>query len=73
LVVWHQSDGNINSVRYNRFVDSTRSWSQANDLESNTIRDAILPQVAIDSSGRGIAVWQQNDGQRNNIWLNGFE
>jgi len=33
---------------------------------------ACHPQIAVNSSGKAIAVWYQNDGNRNNIWAAGF-
>jgi hypothetical protein len=30
------------------------------------------PQVAMDSSGNAMAIWQQYDGTRNNIWSNSY-
>lgn len=34
--------------------------------------ERLGPQIAIDSSGNGLAVWHQYDGTRYNIWANRF-
>jgi hypothetical protein len=37
------------------------------------VGDALDPPIAIDASGRALAVWDQADGTRNSIWANGYE
>lgn len=53
--------------------DSANSgWQIAAPVESDDSGSALYPQVAVDGSGNAIAVWQQHDGVRNNIWSNRF-
>jgi len=69
--VWEQSDGTRNNIWANRFNGT--SWGTAELIETEDLGHAFKPKIAIDSSGNAIAVWQQNDGTRNNIWANRFE
>ena len=48
-----------------------KSWGSATLIETDT-GDAQYPQVALDTVGNGLAVWQQSDGTRNNIWANRY-
>ena len=53
--------------------DSANSgWQTAAPIESSDSESALFPEVAIDRSGNAIAVWQQYDGTRENIWSNRF-
>ena len=71
LVVWQQSDGLHNSIWANRFTPSG-GWGIARQIENNSSGDATNPQIAVDPAGNALAVWQQSDGVRDNIWANGF-
>jgi hypothetical protein len=70
IAVWFQSDGARNNIWANRFDGS--SWGAAKLIETENAGDARNSQVAFDSSGNAIAVWQQNDGTLNNIYANRF-
>ncbi len=71
IVVWHQNDGTATNVWVNRFEIGTGSvpgeWRTAEMIGTGTV-----PQVAIDSAGNAVAVWQQFDGTQTNIWANWF-
>ncbi len=71
LAVWSQSDGIRDNIWANHF-DGT-SWLGATPIEIENLGDAYVPQIAIDDNGRAVAVWQQNDGIRDNIWANRFD
>lgn len=71
LAVWHQSDGSRNHIWANRFDGNT--WGEAELIETDDDNHARSPQVAFDADGRAIAVWQQFDGARDNIWASRFE
>ncbi|AHI30316.1 Ig-like domain-containing protein [Marinobacter similis] len=71
LVVWQQSDGLRSSIWANRFDGS--AWGEAEPIEAGDARPASSPQIAFDADGRAIAVWQQPDGARDNIWARRFE
>lgn len=71
LAVWHQSDRSRNHIWANRFDGNT--WGEAELLETDDVNHARSPQVGFDADGRAIAVWQQSDGARDNIWASRFE
>jgi len=70
LAVWRQNDGTRNSIWANRFGGT--SWGSAALIDSDNARNALDPQIAFDNNGNALAVWQQYDGIRNNIWANRF-
>ena len=43
-------------------------WGTPSLLEIDDSGDAKYPEIAVDESGNGIAVWDQSDGTRTNIW-----
>ena len=69
VAVWQQSDGTRNNIWANRFVPGL-GWATAEIIETDNAGDANFPQIATDSTGNAVAVWQQSDGTRNNIWAN---
>jgi predicted enzyme related to lactoylglutathione lyase len=71
IAVWHQWDAARRDIWANRFTPAT-GWSVAERIETDGANDAAGPHVAVDSSGNAIAVWQQSDGTRSNIWANRF-
>jgi hypothetical protein len=70
IAIWEHFDGTRNSIWTNRYVVGP-GWGTALPIESDT-GDAILPQVALDSSGNALAIWHQSDGTRFNIWGNRY-
>jgi hypothetical protein len=71
IAVWQQSDGARFSIWSNRFTPSD-GWGSAEPIGADDAGDAVRPKVAVDSEGRALAVWQQNDGIRENIWANSY-
>jgi len=74
LAVWRQSDGMRENIWANRFTP-TGGWEVAELIETDNTGDGLLPpdpQIAIDQSGNGLAVWDQFDGTRTNIWANRY-
>jgi len=71
LAVWQQSDGTRSNIWVNRFDGS--SWGSATLIESDNAGSAGSPQIAFDHSANALAVWEQDDGTRFNIWSNRFE
>jgi hypothetical protein len=67
--VWYQRDGTRNNIWSNRYTSGT-GWGTAVLIETDNAGDAEYPQVAMDSSGNAIALWQQWDGTRYNILAN---
>jgi hypothetical protein len=47
-------------------------WGSAQFAETDNTGDAFRPEVAVDPSGNALAVWEQFDGTRGNIWANRF-
>ena len=72
LAVWYQFDGMRDNIWANRYTASTGLWGTATLIETNNAGVANNPQIAIDSSGNALAVWDQFDGTRNNIWANRY-
>lgn len=72
LTVWAQSDGTHTAIWANRYVAGT-GWSTAAPIETDTTGDAATPSVAMDGNGAALAVWEQVDAGRDNIWANRFD
>jgi uncharacterized protein with GYD domain len=72
LVVWIHQNSGVLSVWANRYVAGT-GWGTEELLESVDTGDAKLPAIAIDDSGRAMAVWYQDDATRYNVHANRFE
>jgi hypothetical protein len=71
VAVWLQHDGTRYNIWSNRYVAGT-GWGTAELIETDNSGDAVYPQVAVDPSGNGAAVWEQHDGTRYNIWSNRY-
>ncbi len=70
VVTWTQYDGTRNSIWCNRY-SAAQAWGMATLLETSD-GNASYPQVALDADGDAVAVWQQFDGLRDNIWGSRF-
>jgi len=67
LVVWEMRDGqhsNIWSNGYTAPADGGTGWGAARLIEHDDTGDAFVPDVAINTLGQGLAVWQQSDNAR---------
>ena len=73
IVVWQQSDGTRKNTYANRFDASTGNWGVAELIESDNSGDTAGPQVSVDSEGNAVAVWSQDDGATNSIYVNRFD
>ena len=75
LVVWSQYDGSLNSIFANRFDASTNSWGKEVMIETDNINANYNPQIAIDSNGNAMAVWDHNGGGAgtSSIFANRFD
>jgi hypothetical protein len=71
IAVWMQSDFPGENIWANRF-DGV-GWGTAELIETDDSGWALRPQIAMDGTGAAIAVWQQSDGTRYNIWANRFD
>ena len=63
-------------------LEMTHTWSfQTRDgewgdrvlIETDDAGFALIPQVAVDPNGNAVAVWEQSDRGRFNIWANRFQ
>jgi hypothetical protein len=72
IAVWRQHDGQRDSIYANRFNAASGAWGTAQLIETDNAGGALSPQIAMDAGGNAIAVWEQSDGTRNNIWANRF-
>lgn len=69
VAVWSQSDGSVYSIWTNRFT-AGGGWGTAALIEHDDSGDALFPEIAVGANGNAVAVWQQSDGSRINIWTN---
>ena len=69
--VWQQPDGEHHSIWTNRYTAGT-GWGVAALIETNNAEHAQIPQIASNADGATIALWQQHDGIRTNLWANRY-
>jgi hypothetical protein len=72
LTVWTQSDGTHTTTWANRYLTGS-GWGTAAPIETNTTSDAGTATVVMDANGAALAVWEQVDAGRDNIWANRFD
>jgi hypothetical protein len=72
VAVWYQSDGTWENIWANRYEAGT-GWGSAVLIETDDSGSASGAQVAVDGAGNAVAVWDQLDGTRYNIWANRYE
>jgi hypothetical protein len=67
LVVWRQSDSSTSSsIRWNRYVAGS-GWGTAAAIEPGDGTFVGDPQIACDSSGNALAVWEHESGVHTEI------
>ena len=75
VAVWYQYNAIGYSTRSdiltNRFDGA--AWGTAGLIETDNAGSAYGPQIAMDDTGSAIAVWDQYDGIRSNIWTKRFD
>ena len=71
LAVWYQSDGTRYNIWANRYTAGS-GWGSATLIETDNAGNAVNPHVAFDAAGNALAVWDQLDGTRYNIWANRY-
>jgi hypothetical protein len=67
---WQHWDGERNNLWASRFTPSN-GWETPKLIEDED-GTAYGPQLAMDEHGRAVALWNQWDGERYNIWANWF-
>lgn len=70
MAVWRQGSGGLSSIYANRYTE-TDGWGEATLIEDNSPR-ADIPQIALDSSGNAMAVWQQQSNSYYSIYANRY-
>jgi len=70
--VWSQFDGLRKNIWASRYIASTNTWGAPALIETNNGGDADFPQLALDSAGNALVVWEQSDSTRRNIWVNRY-
>jgi len=73
IAVWQRTalplvGGDIWVNRYEAGI----GWGTAQLLETDAVNGAASPDIAMDEAGNALAVWQQSDGTRLNIWTARF-
>jgi hypothetical protein len=71
IAVWPQLGFLNRDIWARRFSAASGAWGAAQIIESQA-GDAVSSRVAVHGNGNAIAVWQQFDGTRFNIWANHF-
>ena len=71
MAVWYQSDGARSNIWAARFTPAG-GWGGPAMIETDNAGNALNSQIGFDGSGNALAVWQQSDGTRDNIWANRF-
>jgi predicted enzyme related to lactoylglutathione lyase len=69
VAVWEQASGTRLDIWSNRYMPSA-GWGAAQRIETEDEGFALSPQVAVDAQGNAVAVWEQSDGTRLDIWSN---
>jgi len=69
FAVWPRYDGALWNLWSSRYVPGT-GWEASVKIETDDSGDAGLPQIFVNPSGMAMAIWQQYDGTRYNVWSN---
>lgn len=69
IAVWEQFGSSGIDIWSNRY-SADLGWGKPELVETAQTGGARYPKIAMDKDGNTIAVWQQGDGSRNNIWAN---
>lgn len=72
VTVWPQVEGTLYRTWANRYAAGS-GWGTSERIDSDDRGDVAEIQIDVDPEGNAIAVWQQYDGIRNNIWTNRYE
>ncbi|WP_196812960.1 Ig-like domain-containing protein [Cupriavidus sp. WS] len=71
LTVWYQYDGFRYNIWSNRYTAGA-GWGTAQLIETDNAGSAAYPQIAMDTNGNALAVWQQSDGLHTNVVANRY-
>ena len=67
IAVWAQQTDAQSNIWANRFDAASSSWSTATLIGSDSLTDAVAPQISMQSDGRAAVVWSQAG---NAVWSN---
>jgi hypothetical protein len=73
LAVWNQWDGRLGHIRANRYDAATGSWGVAELIQIDNTRDAIDPQISVNSTGNAMAIWIETGESHFKLWDNCFD
>jgi hypothetical protein len=73
VVVWAQYDSPSISVWAKHYDARTSRWGASRRIEHEDASHAIEPRVAMDEAGNAIAVWQQSDDTRHQVWASRYQ
>lgn len=77
MVAWQQYDDSVSNpnrvtnIWANRYAVSGAGWGTPTKIDTDP-GNAQFPHVVVDSSGNALAVWQQTDGNKFDIWANRY-
>lgn len=71
LAVWRQRTDGRHDIWANRYTPNG-GWGTAQRIENRDAGAASVPVLALDGSGRAMAVWSQDDGSLRHIWVNRY-
>ena len=71
IAVWFQSDGIRDNIWANHYTADI-GWDTAEMIETDNTGSATSPQIAFDSNGNALAVWNQYDGTKVSAWANRY-
>jgi len=72
MAVWAYNDGHIVGIQASRYVQGTNTWTAPEDINAR-VGNAMVPSVAMDSTGNAIAVWVEGDGGPYfSLWTNRY-
>ncbi len=71
IAVWRQNDGSTYSIYANRYVAGS-GWGAAQTIESSSSQ-ALVPEIAMSSSGEAVVAWSEDDGGTHSVHANRYD
>lgn len=71
VAVWAQREGTRYDIWANRYLVQS-AWLGPEKIETDDAGHARRVDLVVNAVGNAVAVWQQSDGTRENIWANLF-
>ena len=68
LAIWLQQNPVLNRINVMTNNYTLGKWNTAARIDSENLNAPRNPRVKIDKYGNGIAIWEQNDGNRWRLW-----